>query len=98
MESDSMTSTMTIDQEGNKIWRNQEDQLHRTDGPAFERTDGYKAWWVDAQRHRTDGPAFETADGTKAWYLNGQELTFDQWAERVANTEQERTLLLLKFG
>jgi hypothetical protein len=94
-----MTSTMTIDHEGNKIWRNQEDQLHRTDGPAFESTGGYKAWWVDAQRHRTDGPAIEWPnDGKMLWYVNGQQLTFDQWVVQVPVTEQERTLLLLKFG
>ena len=93
-----MTSTMTIDQEGNKRWRNQEGQLHRTDGPAYETANGDKAWWVDGQGHRTDGPAVESPNGAKSWYLNYQELTFTVWAERVANTEQARTLLLLKYG
>ena len=93
-----MTSTMTIDRFGDKIWRNQEGQWHRTDGPAYETANGDKAWWVDGQGHRTDGPAIERADGRKMWYLNGQELTFTEWVDRVADTEQERTLLLLKYG
>jgi hypothetical protein len=93
-----MTSTMTINQDGTKIWCNQEGQWHRTDGPAVERADGTKVWWVNGQLHRTLGPAYEGANGTKVWWVDGQPLTFDQWAERVAVTEQERTLLLLKYG
>jgi hypothetical protein len=82
-----MTSTMTVDQDGNKIWCNQEGQWHRTDGPAFERANG--------QRRRTLSPG---DDITKSWYLNDQELTFAEWLDRVADTNQERTLLSLKFG
>ena len=116
-----MTSTMTQDQEGNKTWCNQQNQrhrtlgpaveyadggkswylngqLHRTDGPAIEHVSGYKAWWVDGQRHRTDGPAIERADGTKVWWVDDQELTFDEWVDRVADTDQERTLLMIKFS
>jgi hypothetical protein len=46
--------------------------LHRTDGPAVERADGIKRWYLNGQKHRTDGPAIEYDDGTKVWYLNGQ--------------------------
>jgi hypothetical protein len=46
--------------------------LHRTDGPAFERADGSKEWWLNGELHRTDGPAFEGADGSKEWWLNGE--------------------------
>ncbi len=31
--------TMTVDEEGNRLWR-LNGQLHRTDGPAYERADG----------------------------------------------------------
>jgi hypothetical protein len=93
-----MTSTMTQDQDGNKTWRNQEGQRHRTDGPAYERANGTKVWYLNGQRHRTDGPAAEWPNGTKAWWVDGRHLTFDQWIEQVADTEQARTLLLLKYG
>lgn len=43
-------STMTIDFLGNKFWRNSLGQYHRTDGPAVEWEDGYKAWYVDGER------------------------------------------------
>jgi hypothetical protein len=93
-----MTSTMTIDEDGNKRWRNHEGQRHRTEGPAVEKAGGTKWWYVDGQRHRTEGPAVEWADGSKWWYVNDQPLTFAEWVERVADTEQERTLLMIKYG
>jgi hypothetical protein len=54
-----------------KKWYNKEGQLHRTDGPAYEGADGYKAWYLNGVRHRTDGPAIEWSDGSISWYLNG---------------------------
>jgi hypothetical protein len=56
---------------------NDEDALHRTDGPAIEEADGSKSWWVDGKRHRTDGPAYEWFDGSKEWYMNGQRHRLD---------------------
>jgi hypothetical protein len=93
-----MTSTMTIDQDGTKRWRNQKGQLHRTDGPAIEHVSGHKEWWRNGQWHRTDGPAYEGANGDKEWWVDDQPLTFTEWVDRVAVTEQERTLLMIKFG
>ena len=64
-------STMKIEN-GNKVWRNKQGQLHRLDGPAFEHADGTKRWYQNGQLHRLDGPAIEYTDGTKRWYQNGQ--------------------------
>jgi len=44
---------------------------HRTDGPATEFSDGYKAWYVNGVLHRVDGPAIEHVRGDKTWYING---------------------------
>ena len=30
-------------------YRNSEGQLHREDGPAVERTDGYKSWYLNGE-------------------------------------------------
>ena len=61
-------------------YRNEQGQLHRTDGPAVEYPDGGTEWWYKNRPHRTDGPALDYADGTKKWYLHGQELTqFEHW-------------------
>jgi len=47
-------------------------KLHRTDGPALERTGVYKSYWVNGKRHRTDGPAVEEANGTKEYWVAGK--------------------------
>jgi len=46
--------------------------LHREDGPAFERADGGKEWYINGEFHREDGPAIEYPNGYKAWYINGE--------------------------
>ena len=63
---------MTIDANGGKLWRLKNGQNHREDGPAIERTDGTKLWYLNGLHHREDGPAIEYANGDKYWYLNGQ--------------------------
>jgi len=60
-------------------------QLHREDGPAVERVDGYKAWYLNGEYHRTDGPAIEMANGDKEWYLNGKLHRVDGPAYEYAN-------------
>ena len=75
-------STCTVDSDGTKRWRNKEGQLHRTDGPAIEWSDGDKDWWVNDQLHREDGPAIECASGTKFWYIEGNELTEEEFNKR----------------
>ena len=60
------------DSRGNKYWKNDEDKLHRIDGPAYERYDGSKYWWINDKLHRIDGPAVESINNHKTWYLNGK--------------------------
>ena len=42
-------SVMTISEYGEKFWRNQKGQLHRTDGPAIEFWNGEKEWYVSGR-------------------------------------------------
>jgi hypothetical protein len=49
--------------------------LHRVDGPAIERANGTKYWYIHDQLHRTDGPAVEYANGTKEWYIKGKQIS-----------------------
>jgi len=51
---------------------NNSKMLHKVDGPAIEREDGSKYWWIDGKLHRVDGPAIEYADGYKYWYINNK--------------------------
>jgi hypothetical protein len=61
----------TVLSNGNIEWR-VNGELHREDGPAVERINGYKAWCINGKRHREDGPAVERIDGYKAWCINGK--------------------------
>ena len=48
-----------INEYGNKFYYKDREMtiLHREDGPAYETTDGYKAWHINGKLHREDGPA-----------------------------------------
>ena len=63
---------MKVDAEGTKVWRLPNGKLYREDGPAVERADGTKSWWVNGKRHRVDGPAVELANGDKQWWVNDE--------------------------
>jgi len=65
-------SFMEINEEGDKYWKNKDGKLHRLDGPAVERLNGYKAWYKNGLRHRLDGPARELEIGARHWYQNGE--------------------------
>jgi hypothetical protein len=65
-----MTKTTLPD--GTIEYRNAEGQLHRTDGPAITRPDGYQEWCLNGKLHREDGPARTWPDGAQSWYLNDQ--------------------------
>jgi hypothetical protein len=51
-------------------WQN--NQLHRTNGPAIEYSNGTRSWYQNGQYHRIDGPAIEYPNGNKIWYKNDQ--------------------------
>lgn len=60
------------DSDGTIKYYNEQDQLHRVDGPAiFWKNSGDKEWWFNGQRHRDDGPAIEFRN-LKIWYLHGK--------------------------
>jgi hypothetical protein len=65
-------STLRINTNGTKIWRNKQRLLHRRDGPAVEFTSGEKNWYVNGKLHRLDGPAIKHANGINAWYINNE--------------------------
>jgi len=51
--------------------------LHREDGPAIERNDGDREWWLNGQRHRVDGPAIDVVNGVKAWFIKDKRHRID---------------------
>ena len=76
--------TITTLPDGTIEYRNADDQLHRLDGPALRRPDGYQQWWLNDQLHRLDGPAVTTSYGYQQWCLNGKRMTQAEHAEAVA--------------
>jgi hypothetical protein len=61
-----------VDDFGTRWYKLGTNQLHREDGPAIERSDGTKHWYLNGKFHREDGPAIECSDGAKFWCLNGK--------------------------
>ena len=63
---------IVVNKYGDKYYYNSAGQRHRENGPAFERANGTKAWYIDGKLHRENGPAFESANGDKEWWINGE--------------------------
>jgi hypothetical protein len=51
---------------------NENDKLHRLDGPAIEHSSGEKYWYKNGLRHREDCPAVESIYGYKKYWYNGE--------------------------
>jgi hypothetical protein len=66
------TYKVTVNENGTTMWYNEDNKLHREDGPAIEYTDGSKYWYINNKLHREDGPASEYANGYKHWFVNGK--------------------------
>jgi hypothetical protein len=64
-----------ISAKGTKRWFNDEDELHRLDGPAIEWADRDRSWFINGKLHRLDGPAIEWEDGYKEWWIDGKKQT-----------------------
>ena len=73
-----------------KEYRNEKGELHRTDGPAIEWSNGTKEWYVNGLRHREDGPAVEFNDGSKLWYLNGVLYKKDKYEQKLIKLKLKR--------
>src|SRR5512138_720919 len=72
--------------DGTIEWKLPDGTLHRTDGPAVIRSDGYEAWYQNGKLHRTDGPAITYSNGIYDWYLN------DNLISESVFTSEEKTL------
>ena len=75
-------------------YKNELGQYHRTDGPAFEYSDGYKVWYINGKRHREDGPAVEWNNGVRYWYLNGIRYKENEFYKEIIRIKLERLVEL----
>jgi hypothetical protein len=63
--------------------------LHREDGPAVERADGTKEWYLNGRHYRENGPTVELPNGTKVWYMNNKLHRIDGPARKFFNGGKE---------
>ena len=66
-----------------KIWRNEEGQYHREDGPAYEYADGVKFWFKNGRLHREDGPALVWGNGKHEYFMNDKKYTKEEYWEKM---------------
>jgi hypothetical protein len=71
--------------DGRKCWF-LNGNLHREDGPAITYNNGDKSWHLNGKLHREDGPAIECSIGYTSYYLNDEQLTEEEFNERMAPT------------
>lgn len=82
------TYKVTVEEWGTIRWYNENNELHREDGPAIEWFNGSKSWYLNGNLHREDGPAAEYSDGYKAWFLNGKRHREDGPAIECSNGDK----------
>ena len=68
---DALRYQIRVDHQGTRKYYNKAGQLHRTNGPAVEYSNGDRVWYQNGFLHRIDGPAIEWGNGIKIWYQNG---------------------------
>lgn len=84
---------------GDIYYTNHEGFLHRLDGPALEKADGTKMWFVNGLQHRLDGPSTQDPDGLNLWYIEDEEVgpygftDEDKWLLLKANIENNIPIL-----
>jgi hypothetical protein len=67
--------------------------FHREDGPAVERFNGSKEWWINNLRHREDGPAIIHENGKLEWWLNNCFFkTKEKWFETLTEKQQVKAI------
>lgn len=57
-----------INHQGTKAYYNDDDVIHREDGPAIITLSGRVVWCHTERWHREDGPAWDLSNGYKRWY------------------------------
>ncbi len=94
-----------ITNDGRKVWRNENGDRHRVDGPAIIYPDGTQFWYINGKLHREDGPAVIYPNGIQHWYINGNDITDEikKWAEDrdidLENlSEMDKMVISLEWG
>ena len=87
-----MESFKIVDKDGDIRYKNKKGDYHRTDGPAYEDTNGYKEWCINGVVHREDGPARVWSDGDVQYYLNDKKYSKEEYEQKVVKFKLKRIL------
>jgi len=68
---------VNVDKYGTIYYYNKKGKLHRLNGPAVERIDGSKMYYVNGELHRLDGPANVGTNGELEYWVNGKRHRLD---------------------
>ena len=74
-----LTLRVEIGKAGTIRYYNENNELHRVNGPAVIRPDGDLCWYQNDELHRLDGPAVIWDDGTEFWHINGVPYTEEEF-------------------
>ena len=73
-----------------KIWINEEEQVHRGDGPAVEYSNGRREWYKNGKLHRENGPSLVWYEGSHSYYLNNKEYAKEEYWKEIEKIKKER--------
>ena len=59
---------------GTVVYIDDNDQIHREDGPAIAWIDGFQSWYKHGKLHRENGPAIIYPNEHKCWFYNGMKI------------------------
>ena len=74
-----LTLRREVDKYGTILYYNENDEVHRVNGPAVIWFNGTEGWYQNDKKHRLDGPAVIWDDGAKSWYINGTNYTDEEF-------------------
>ena len=84
-----MKSKREITNDGTELWINENNEVHREDGPAAIYPNGLTLWKINGILHREDGPAM-ISKTKEMWYKNGKKHREDGPA-RIDHITNEKT-------
>ena len=74
----------------NKYWKNENGQVHREDGPAYESSSGIRQWYKNGICHREDGPTIVWGNGKHEYFLNGKQYFKEEYWKEIDKIKKER--------
>jgi len=87
-----MKSKLTMNKDGDMFHRLPNGDYHRENRPAIERSNGYKAWYINGKRHREDGPAIDYVNMYEEWYLDNIQYTEQEYKYEMRSRKLKQLL------